>query len=294
MPEQIPLSKDAIADLPNDPTEDGMHDVTTDVAYKRLGIVNIAVIGAPGATDGQWALIDAGISGTAGLIRRAAEHRFGKNARPAAILMTHAHFDHVGALKTLADAWDVPVYAHRLELPYLAGVASYPPPDPTVGGGMMSLMSPLFPRSPVDLSDRVQPLPDDGMIPGFPDWRWLPTPGHTPGHVSFWRATDRVLIAGDAFITTRQESAYAALTQVPEMHGPPMYFTQDWEAAHRSVEMLAALDIETAVTGHGKAMGGEELRMALTRLAREFQDVAVPKTGKYVQDPATVARGAYR
>ena len=59
--------------------------------------------------------------------------------------------------------------------------------------------------------------------------------------LSFFREADRTLIAGDAFVTTKQESAVAALTQRPEMHGPPTYFTPDWENARRSVERLAAL-----------------------------------------------------
>ena len=120
----------------------------------------------------------------------------------------------------------------------------------------------------------------------MPGWRWLHTPGHTPGHVSFWREADRALIAGDAFITTRQESAYAVATQEPEMHGPPMYFTMDWEMARTSVELLAQLKPEIAITGHGQAMQGPAMRAALEELAREFENVAVPKQGEYVDQPA--------
>ena len=46
-----------------------------------------------------------------------------------AIVMTHGHFDHVGALEDLAEEWDTPVDAHPLEHPYLDGKASYPPGD---------------------------------------------------------------------------------------------------------------------------------------------------------------------
>jgi len=229
-------------------------------------------------------LIDAGIIGTISTLVASAKARFGADARPAAIVMTHGHFDHVGGLPDLAEQWDVPVYAHSLELPYLNGSKSYPPPDPSVGGGMMARLSPLFPRGPIDVGDRLRALPEDGGVPHMPGWRWIHTPGHAPGHVSLWRESDRSLIAGDAFITTAQESAYAAATQEPELHGPPVYFTPDWVAARASVERLAALEPEVALTGHGQPIQGPALREALHRLANEFDQVAIPAHGRYVPE----------
>ena len=73
----------------------------------------------------------------------------------------------------------------------------------------MPLLAPLFPRRPIDVSRWLQRLPEDGSVPQMHGWRWIHTPGHTPGHISFWRERDRTIIAGDAFITTNQESAYA-------------------------------------------------------------------------------------
>jgi glyoxylase-like metal-dependent hydrolase (beta-lactamase superfamily II) len=293
MEQQIPLSADARADDPqaDDARDDGTQQIAPDLAYKRLAIVNVAFYGHPGAGDRQWVLIDAGLPGTAGQIARAAEERFGPDARPAAIVMTHGHFDHNGALKELADRWDAPIYAHDLEHPYLDGTAAYPPPDPTVGGGLMPLLGPLYPRGPVDVGARLNPLPAYGSVPFMPGWRWIHTPGHAPGHVSLWREADRALVVGDAFITTAQESVYAAATQRPEMHGPPMYFTPDWVSAKASVERLAALEPEIALTGHGRAMRGAEMRAALHALARDFDRVAVPDHGKYVLHPATAADG---
>ena len=107
------------------------------------------------------------------------------------------------------------------EHPYLIGAASYPPGDPGTGGGIMPALGRFFPTGPVDVGERLRGLPADGTVPGAPGWRWVHTPGHTPGHVSLWRESDRALVAGDAVITTRQESAYAVATQEPEMHGPP-------------------------------------------------------------------------
>jgi glyoxylase-like metal-dependent hydrolase (beta-lactamase superfamily II) len=290
MAHQIPLTPESIADLPH--PDDNTREVTDDLAYRRLALVNVAFFGVPGCGDGNWVLIDTGVPGMTGRILRAAEARFGTGARPAAIILTHGHFDHIGCLETLLERWHTPVYAHELEMPYLNGKASYPPPDPTVGGGIMPLLAPLFPRGPIDVRRWLRPLPANGTVPAMPGWRWLHTPGHTVGHVSLWRAADRTLIAGDAFITTNQESAYAVAVQAEEMHGPPAYFTPDWETARHSVRDLAALEPEIVLTGHGRAMRGAGMREALHTLASEFDRVAVPEDGRYVGHPARVEDGS--
>ncbi|HYE52238.1 MAG TPA: MBL fold metallo-hydrolase, partial [Azospirillaceae bacterium] len=123
---------------------------------------------------------------------------------------------------------------------------------------------------------------DDGSVPGMPGWRWVHTPGHTAGHVSLFREADRCLIAGDAFITTRQESLYAVATQEEEVRSPPAYFTTDWIAARRSVERLAALEPAIAATGHGTPMRGAELTEGLARLVAEFDVIGIPDRGRYV------------
>jgi glyoxylase-like metal-dependent hydrolase (beta-lactamase superfamily II) len=281
---QVPLSSDARAD---DLTDGRVQEVLDDLATRRLIIANVAWIGRAGSPD--WVLVDAGVPGTAGTIARISDERF--SSPPVAIVLTHGHFDHVGGLRSLAERWNVPVYVHALEVPYVNGTAAYPPPDPTVGGGLMATLSRFYPRDPVDVRHWVHVLPEDGSIPVLPQWRWVHSPGHTPGHISLWRESDRTLIAGDAVITTRQESAYAALTQAPEMHGPPAYYTQDWVAARESAQKLAALEPETLVTGHGHAMRGEEMRNALHLLARDFDRLAVPVTGRYVADPALAEDG---
>ncbi|HLX61189.1 MAG TPA: MBL fold metallo-hydrolase [Planctomycetota bacterium] len=291
---QVSLDHAEIADAPKVDQErhDSTHEIRPDIAYKRLALVNVVFQGWPGAGNRQWVLIDAGIPGMADSIIAAADNRFCEDARPAAIILTHGHFDHAGSLETLAARWDVPVYAHLLEFPYLNGTASYPPPDSDVGGGIMSLLSPLFPRGPVNVSPWLKALPENGHVPFMDGWIWIHTPGHSPGHVSFWRERDRTLIAGDAFITTAQESAYAVATQHPEMHGPPMFYTQNWDDARESVRKLSALLPEYVITGHGPAMRGAETREALHMLADHFDEIAVPKDGYYVKHPASIKDGS--
>jgi glyoxylase-like metal-dependent hydrolase (beta-lactamase superfamily II) len=294
MTEQVPLSSDASALQPalDAARNDKTHEVLPDLAYRRLGIVNVVFFGPSKAGDRGWVLMDAGLVGTKSLIKSAAAERFGSDARPAAIIMTHGHFDHVGALEDLADEWDAPVYAHQLELPYLNGRASYPPGDSSVGGGLMAAVARLYPRGPVNVGARLQALRDDGTLPGMPGWRHIHTPGHSVGHASFWRDADRTLIVGDAFVTTAQESAYAVAVQRPEMHGPPMYYTVEWDKAEDSVARLAELEPELVITGHGVPMRGPEMRTALHRLAREFDRIAVPRNGRYLRTPARAEDGS--
>ncbi len=292
MAQQIPL--DPGAQAPFAAPDDPVHEIRLDLAYRRLAMVNVEFAGPAQAGAGRWVLVDAGLPGMSGMIIRSAESRFGRNAPPAAIVLTHGHFDHVGSLRSLAEHWNVPIYAHVLEHPYLNGTSSYPPSDPTVGGGMMSWTAPLLPRGPINVSNRLHPLPEDGSVPGMPGWTWLHTPGHAPGHVSFWRESDRSLIVGDAFITTAQESAYAVATQEPELHGPPKYFTPDWEAAADSVRRLAELEPELVISGHGRAMRGPAMREALHKLATGFEQIAVPPRGRYVGHPAREGSGAYQ
>jgi len=268
----VQIAMDATSVFGRD-ASDGSVEIAPDLAYKRESIVNVVFVG----TRSSWVLVDTGVAGSASSIKGICEQRFGEASRPECIILTHGHFDHIGALLELADGWNVPVYAHVLEHPYLDGSTSYPSPDPWVGGGIMPLLSPLFPTKPVDVGSRLRALPGDHTVPGMSGWVWMHTPGHAPGHVSFWRESDRTIIAGDAFITTGQESAYEVLVQRPEMHGPPRYFTPDWNAARRSVEQLAALNPDRVITGHGPALAGAEMQRALHELARDFDTIALPR-----------------
>jgi glyoxylase-like metal-dependent hydrolase (beta-lactamase superfamily II) len=290
MAQQIPLDEASRAEEIE--RDGGLREVAPDLAYLRTVMVNVIFFGLPGAGDRGWVLVDAGVMGAKGAIEQAAAKRFGEGARPAAIILTHGHFDHVGALQDLAETWDAPVFAHRLEHPYLNGEAAYPDGDPSVGGGLMASLSGLLPTKPVDVSERLQALPEDGTVPFMPGWTWLHTPGHCPGHVSFWRAEDRALIAGDAVVTTAAESAYATAFQTPELHGPPKYFTIDWVKSRSSVEAIAALRPNLLIAGHGRAMEGPEMTEALETLAKDFDRIAVPPEGRYVTRPATAEDGS--
>ena len=235
-----------------------MREIAPEVAIVPGIIANAYLVGSPES----WWLIDAGTPRDAVKIRRAAEARFGAAAKPRAILLTHGHFDHAGSAPVLADQWSVPVFAHPRELPFLTGEANYPPLD-TSKPGFFSKLARFFPSTTVDLGGRVRELTES-----MPGWNTLETPGHTQGHVCFFRPSDGVLLAGDAVTTMDLDSFSGTILKRPKVCRPPTPATHDWKNARISVERLAKLRPSLIAAGHGVPMRGaaDELQ----RLAADF------------------------
>lgn len=259
-----------------------LETIAADLYCLTVQIVNVCFIGNPKEKD-QWVLIDAGTPKSENKILTALKENFGSIERPKAIILTHGHFDHVGSIIELIQRWDVPVYAHELELPFLTGRLKYPEPDASVEGGILAKIAAYYPNEPIYLGKHVLPLPSDGSIPDLPDWRWIHTPGHTPGHISLFREEDRSLVAGDAFVTVKQEYVYDVLTQEQTISGPPRYFTPDWQASWESVKRLHKLEPAVAITGHGIPLEGKLLTESLETLVQQFDQLAIPKYGRFVE-----------
>ncbi|MFZ5816118.1 MAG: MBL fold metallo-hydrolase [Bacillota bacterium] len=129
-------------------------------------------------------LVDGGLSFMTGGILRFIE---GLKAGPLRrILLTHGHVDHVGAVTRIRERYPVPVFAHRVELPYLEGQQLYP---------RRRKLEQNLPRG------LAQPLPEegDGRLSRIGGLQPYFTPGHSPGHVAYYHEQDQVLLAGDLF-----------------------------------------------------------------------------------------------
>ena len=253
-----------------------MREIAPDVAVVPMIMVNAYLVGKAG----NWILVDAGAPGSTKRIKEAAETRFGPNARPRAIVLTHGHFDHAGSADELGRLWDVKVYAHRLEWPFLTGKSPYPPMDPTAPG-FFAAISRLFPRRTANLAGRVADLNGNLDALGFSDWQVIDTPGHTPGHVSYFRPRDKVLLAGDALATVNMDNFFTLLLKKPEVYRPAVPATTDWDQARASVRSLAEVRPDVIGAGHGTPMRGAAGE--LEKLANNFP---VPKHGRYVKQPA--------
>jgi NAD(P)-dependent dehydrogenase (short-subunit alcohol dehydrogenase family)/glyoxylase-like metal-dependent hydrolase (beta-lactamase superfamily II) len=240
-------------------------------------------------SGGSWVLVDAARAwgGCARIIRRAAESLFGPESRPAAILLTHLHPDHDGAALELARAWDCAVYVHPDELPLARAVAGWDFAAIERYGNWLDravIVRASAARSPrgrgeaelaePSLVDVLRALDPASGVPGLPEWTLVPTPGHAPGHVGFFRARDRVLLTGDAALTVDVNTvggclAWALEKCPPHAFDAPRYTNWRQDKTDASLAVLAALQPRVLAPGHGPPLIGEAAARELRLLAEQ-------------------------
>ena len=200
---EVPVSKAAATP---------MDDIAEGIRGLRLGFVN--VFGVEHA-NGSWTLIDAGIPYSAGRIRPGPR----KPSAPA-----QRHRPHPRPLRPrqrrprARRPLDVPVYAHPAEFPLPHRPQEYPAPNPAAGGGIMSLLSPLYPAAPSTSAPPARCSPRRGhrALPRpAPRLDPPPHPRPHPRPRLLLPPTDHTLLVGDAFCTTKPESFFDAAVAQP-------------------------------------------------------------------------------
>jgi hydroxyacylglutathione hydrolase len=154
--------------------------------------------------------------------------------------LTHAHADHQGASHEVCEALGIPYWvperdADAAEDPEL--IRERQPNHPVQKFFLFLYMGP---GHPVD-----RKLREGDEIAGF---RVLDVPGHSAGHVAFWRESDRVLILGDVLTNIHQ------MTGLPGLHEPLPFLTPDPVENRRSAKKLAALEPKLVLFGHGRPL----------------------------------------
>jgi hydroxyacylglutathione hydrolase len=215
-----------------------MHAIAEDVWQLPLmprNAINAYVIGD--------VLVDTGIKQSASKIAEMLEGR-----SISAIALTHAHGDHAGAMKRLAARFGVPVWCGTADREATeTGRLVLSPALDRPGLSTVVNAAAGFDGTPV-----ARTLADgDSLTAGF---TVLHTPGHSPGHVSFWRETDRTLICGDVFFNMH------LLTTVPGLRQPPDLLTLDPTENRVSERRLAALEPSTVGFGHGPVLSDDAAR----------------------------------
>ena len=231
--------------------------------------------------ESAWALVDAGWQQDGPRIDAAVHRLLGLDTRPAAILLTHVHPDHAGSARALSEAWGCPILLHPAEIPIAAGDFATMercagPLDRWVILPAMRAMGRRRREAVLArgrFAELTTRLPADGTIPGLGGWEWVATPGHTPGHVSFVRGADRVVLTGDALVTLLVNSPAGVLVGRHGLSGPPWYTTWDRRASAASIRDLAALEPTVVGSGHGRPLTGpgapEAVRLFAARTARD-------------------------
>jgi hydroxyacylglutathione hydrolase len=175
-------------------------------------------------------LVDAGTPQSAKkLLRSLRGHTVNAHA------LTHGHQDHAGGSRAVADALAVPVWVGALDA---ADVESGKPVvADTVARPVLRRVA-TYAGVPVARQLRE----GDDLGHGF---TVLETPGHSAGHVAFWRETDKVLVCGDVWFNLHLS------TLRPGLREPPRIFTPDPARNRDAARRLAALEPELVLFGHG-------------------------------------------
>jgi glyoxylase-like metal-dependent hydrolase (beta-lactamase superfamily II) len=119
----------------------------------------------------------------------------------------------------------------------------------------------------------------------MPGWRWILTPGHTPGHIALYRAEDGVLLAGDACSTVNMDSWLDKALNRSQLWRAGTPYIYDWNQAKDSVRLLARLQPRVLACGYGRPMSDPHVARRLGAFAESFP---VPCHGRYVETPAEV------
>jgi glyoxylase-like metal-dependent hydrolase (beta-lactamase superfamily II) len=181
-------------------------------------------------------LLDAGTRiATSGILRQLKGHRISAHA------LTHVHADHQGASKAVCETFGVPLWCPQNEIEAMetGDLGRQIPPN-----AITRIQRAVWagPGHPVNKG-----LREGDVVAGF---TILDTPGHSPGHLAYWREVDRLLILGDVarnvdFFTLRES-----------LGEPPAIFTPDIPQNRLSMQKLAALKPRLVCFGHGKPADG--------------------------------------
>ncbi|MEV2276526.1 MBL fold metallo-hydrolase [Nocardiopsis sp. NPDC049922] len=196
-------------------------------------------------------LIDAGYPGYADAVEGSIRHIGHRPEDVRAVLVTHAHVDHIGSLPRFTARYGTPVYMDAREVPHAAreylqqatpatilphlwrsGVASWTLHVVRSGGTS---------KEPV----RALPFPNEGPLdlPGRPVP--VPTPGHTSGHSCYHLPSAGAVVTGDTLCTGHAISRFEGPQTLPSL------FHHDRERMMGALDTIAGLDADIVLPGHG-------------------------------------------
>lgn len=217
-------------------------EIVTGVHAIRLLNVYAYLIDGP-----QLTLIDAGLVGSGKRVAREVA-RLGRSMGDLTrIICTHAHPDHIGGVREIADDREVEVLMHPADLAGLKVTLR----DAVANRNRGQLIA-YFTRHPGEAT----PVEDGEVLPIMGGLRVVHTPGHTPGSICLYAPDHKLLFVGDTLQVIRGKVTFASSV-----------FSEDLPLAMASVSRMAELDVETIVFSHYPPWRAEANR-TLAALAR--------------------------
>lgn len=224
----------------------------------------------------RWCLVDGGYPGDFDLVRRSAA-RLGLHPRPEAVLLTHAHIDHLGAALALA-ADGVPIWCSAAEAPNATGDApSQISPEVAMGKAASSPLWAQWVRHAIQAGGlETRRLAADQLslftahpgasldLPRSP--QCCPSVGHTPGHAAF--LVGAVLLSGDALVTGHATSSIHGCAQSLD---PAFHHCQP--QAEDAAAQLLELPARMLAPGHGEPLPMSQARASLPLAAHHTVDL---------------------
>lgn len=172
--------------------------------------------------------------------------------RLSAHALTHAHPDHYGSSHAVCEALGIPLWCGERDAHVVQGAR------PPAGEGRIGALLNKLPLPDPHAVERK--LRDGDEVAGF---TVVETPGHSPGHITLWRDSDRTLICGDVFFGLHP------LTGRPGLHEPPKALTHDVDLNRESARRVARLQPALVLFGHGPPLRDTE------RLVRFAQSLPI-------------------
>jgi glyoxylase-like metal-dependent hydrolase (beta-lactamase superfamily II) len=166
------------------------------------------------------------------------------------VALTHCHPDHQGSAHAICQRYGVPLACHEADVAATEGKAAMVPDRRIIRAGI------LFWAGPPCAVGQV--LRDGDEVAGF---RVIHAPGHTPGHVMFFRESDGVALAGDVLANIHFITRHTGLRE------PPPFFSHDAAQNRQSIRLLASLRPRLACFGHGPPVRDPE---QIARFAEQF------------------------
>ncbi len=198
-------------------------------------------------------LVDAGGRGAAGRILAALGRR-----RVSALALTHAHFDHQGGAHEVCRARDLPLLCGAGDRAAVeTGDLTRLHPEPT------SAMARLDARLAGPAHPVARTLGEGDRLGSF---TVLEAPGHTPGHLAFWREADRTLVLGDGVFLRNPFTLRKGLAE------PYRWLVWDFDQNRASLRWLADRAPRVVCAGHGAPVGGGVFRRFVQQLGGRAAD----------------------